>query len=412
MVMPSLQADFLKADFPILARKVNGHSLVYLDNAATTQKPMAVIEAMVNFYENHNANVHRGVHTLSEEATGLYESARKTVARFIGAASTRQVVFTRGTTDSLNMIAQGLSAHLLEENAEILLTEMEHHSNLVPWQMAARARGASLRYVRVGGDGLLDEDDFQRCLERRPKIVALTYVSNVLGTINPLQRLIAECHQVGAIVVVDAAQAVQKIPLNVAELDCDFLAFSGHKVYGPGGIGVLYGRESLLRAMEPPWGGGGMILSVSREGSEWGEIPWKFEPGTPNVAGAVGLAAALDYLERLDLALIRERERELTAHMLKALAKISAVAVFGLPAGEGRSGVVSFNLQGVHPHDVAEVLDETGVAVRGGHHCCQVLMERLGVPATTRASLALYNTVQDVERLVEGLGRARRLFTR
>ena len=398
-----------RGDFPILAREINGHPLSYLDNAATTQKPRAVIDALVRFYEHHNANVHRGVHTLSEEASSLYEEARAKVAAFIG-ASAAEVIFTRGATESLNMVALGFARGLLRPGDEVLLTGMEHHSNLVPWQEAARETGAVTRFARITDSGTLELEDFAAQLNERTRLVALTHASNVLGTLNPVAELTAMAHKVGAVVVVDAAQTAPKGLVDVAALDCDFLAFSGHKMYGPTGIGVLYGKAALLERMTPAFTGGGMIAKVDKERASWGEVPRRFEPGTPPIAGAVALGAAVDYLQGVGPAELRRREAGLTAYALEALDAAEDVTVFGPPAGDHRTGVISFNLRGVHPHDVAEVLDETGVAVRAGHHCCQVLMQRLEVPGVVRASLGLYNSREDVERLLAGLNRVREVF--
>jgi cysteine desulfurase/selenocysteine lyase len=396
-----------KADFPLLAREAGGRSLVYLDNAATTQKPQAVLDALTAFYTRHNANVHRGVHRLAEEATEQYEGARKTLARLIGAPSPRGVVFTAGTTASINLVAQAWARPRLRPGDEVLLTEMEHHSNLVPWQMAARQTGAVLRYLRVDGHGRLELDRLDTLLTERTRLFAVTHTSNVLGTVNPLPRLIERAHRMGTLVLVDAAQAVARFPIDVASLDCDFLAFSGHKMLGPTGIGVLWAKTALLDAMEPAQGGGGMIRSVEEDRSEWAEPPWRFEAGTPPIAQAVGLAAAADYLLAVGVGRIAEYEAGLTQAALEGLAGERGVTLYGPPAGPDRAGVVSFNVGAAHPHDVAQVLDESGVAVRGGHHCCQVLMRKLGVPATVRASFSLYNDAGDIDRLIEGVRQVR-----
>jgi len=400
----------LKSEFPILQRQIGGRPLTYLDNAATTQKPRAVIDALVRFYECHNANVHRGVHTLSEEATGLYEDARGTVAAFLGAPAPRTVVFTRGTTEALNLVALGWARPRLRAGDEILVSEMEHHSNLVPWQVAAQERGARVRLVRVTPDGLLDREDYAAKLGPRTRLVALTHTSNVLGTVNPLPELIAAARAVGAAFAVDAAQAAAKKPLDVAALGCDFLAFSGHKVFGPTGIGALYVAEARLAELEPVYSGGGMIRRVDADGATWADAPWKFEAGTPPIEQAVGLAAALDWLTAQERPALLAHERALTAHALQALADCPGVTTYGPRDPLLRAGVLSFNLAGLHPHDVAEVLDEQGVAVRGGHHCCQPLMRRFEVPAMVRASLAPYNDAEDIDRLVAGLHRVRRVL--
>jgi cysteine desulfurase/selenocysteine lyase len=409
-----------KSDFPILRRTIDGAPLVYLDNAATAQKPQAVIDALVRFYSQHNANVHRGVHRLAEEATELYEGARANVARLIGAADPRSIVFTRGTTAAINLVAQGWARHALRSGDEILVTEMEHHSNLVPWQMAAQATGARLRYLGVTDDGRLDLAQLDALLSPRTRLVALTHTSNVLGTINPVAAIARRAHAAGALVLVDAAQAAPRMTLDVAALDCDFLAFSGHKLYGPTGIGVLYGRPALLEAMEPADGGGGMIRRVGEDTSEWAEPPWKFEAGTPPIAEAVALGAAVDYVSALGLDAIWRHEADLTGYALAALTRQPDVTVYGPAAGQTagpavgpeRAGVISFNVADFHPHDVAQVLDQAGVAVRGGHHCCQPLMRRLGTPAVVRASVAVYNDESDIDRLMEGLGAVRKVLSR
>jgi len=396
-----------KADFPLLAREAGGLPLAYLDNAATTQKPQAVLDALTDFYTRHNANVHRGVHRLAEEASGLYEGARATLARMIGAASPRSIVFTSGTTAAINLVAQAWARPRLRPGDEVLVTEMEHHSNLVPWQIAARHTGAKLKYLRVTDGGTLDVEGLDALLTERTRLLAVAHTSNVLGTVNPLPWLIERAHRAGALVLVDAAQAVARWPIDVAALDCDFLAFSGHKMLGPTGIGVLYAKAELLEAMEPAQGGGGTIRTVGEDGVEWAEPPWRFEAGTPPIAQAAGLAAAADYLMAAGIGRIAEHEAALTGLALERLACLPGLTLYGPPAGPERAGVVSFNVGGLHPHDVAQVLDECGVAVRGGHHCCQVLMRRLGVPATVRASFSLYNDAADVERLIAGLRRVR-----
>ncbi len=400
----------LRQDFPILARTSNGHPLAYLDNAATTQKPRTVLDTLTRFYETSNANIHRGVYALSEQASELYEQARVRVTQFLNAPDPRQIIFTRGTTEAINLVAQSWARPRLQSGDRLLLTEMEHHSNLVPWQLAAQATGAKLDYVAVTPAGHLDLDQLASQLTQSPKLLAITLVSNVLGTINPLREIIATAHDHGVPVLVDAAQAAGRIPVDVQELDCDFLAFSGHKIYGPTGIGVLYAKSKHLDAMEPWQGGGGMIAKVEREYSTWGEVPAKFEAGTPPIAEAVGLHAALDYVERWGVAEIREHERTLTDLALGRLLEEPEVTVFGPHHPTERTGLVSFALAGVHPHDVAQVLDESGIAVRAGHHCAQVLHERLGVGATVRMSFGVYNTVSEIHRAVDALAEVRRLF--
>ncbi len=400
----------LRQDFPILARTSNGHPLAYLDNAATTQKPRTVLDTLTRFYETSNANIHRGVYALSEQASELYEQARVRVTQFLNAPDPREIIFTRGTTEAINLVAQSWARPRLQSGNRLLLTEMEHHSNLVPWQLAVQATGAKLDYVAVTPAGHLDLDQLASQLTQSPKLLAITLVSNVLGTINPLREIIATAHDHGVPVLVDAAQAAGRIPVDVQELDCDFLAFSGHKIYGPTGIGVLYAKSKHLDAMEPWQGGGGMIAKVEREYSTWGEVPAKFEAGTPPIAEAVGLHAALDYVERWGVAEIREHERTLTDLALGRLLEEPEVTVFGPHHATERTGLVSFALAGVHPHDVAQVLDESGIAVRAGHHCAQVLHERLGVGATVRMSFGVYNTVSEIHRAVDALAEVRRLF--
>jgi len=400
----------LRQDFPILARTSNGHPLAYLDNAATTQKPRTVLDTLTRFYETSNANIHRGVYALSEQASELYEQARVRVTQFLNAPDPRQIIFTRGTTEAINLVAQSWARPRLQSGDRLLLTEMEHHSNLVPWQLAAQATGAKLDYVAVTPAGHLDLDQLASQLAQSPKLLAITLVSNVLGTINPLREIIATAHDHGVPVLVDAAQAAGRVPVDVQGLDCDFLAFSGHKIYGPTGIGVLYAKAKHLDAMEPWQGGGGMIAKVEREYSTWGEVPAKFEAGTPPIAEAVGLHAALDYVERWGVAEIREHERTLTDLALGRLLEEPEVTVFGPHHPTERTGLVSFALAGVHPHDVAQVLDESGIAVRAGHHCAQVLHERLGVGATVRMSFGVYNTVSEIHRAVDALAEVRRLF--
>jgi cysteine desulfurase/selenocysteine lyase len=396
----------VRADFPILAQRVNGRPLVYLDNAATTQKPAAVLAALAEYYETYNANVHRAIHTLGERATEAYEAARARVARFLNAPDPACCVFVRNTTEGLNLIAYAWGQRL-RAGDEIVLTPMEHHSNLIPWQLLAQRTGAALRFIPLRPDGTLDLEAAP--IGPRTAVVSVTHVSNVLGTINPVRELARRAHAVGAVMVVDAAQSVPHMPVDVQALDCDFLTFSGHKVYGPMGIGVLYGRRALLEEMPPFLGGGEMILEVRLERATWNDVPWKFEAGTPNVAGAIGLAAALDYVEELGIAGIAAHERELTAHALALLADLPGVTVYG-PRGE-RGALVAFTVEGVHPHDLSQVLDQEGVAIRAGHHCCQPLMRELGVVATARASFACYNTLAEVEALAAAVRKAQAFFS-
>ncbi|MBI2461451.1 MAG: cysteine desulfurase [Candidatus Rokubacteria bacterium] len=400
----------VRADFPILGRTVQGKPLIYLDSAATAQKPRQVLDALRAFYERSNANVHRSIHTLGEEATELLEAARDRVQRFIGAAEREEIVFTRGTTDAINLVAQTWGRRALGPGDEILLTEMEHHSNLVPWQLLAQETGATLRHIPVTDEGYLDLEVLDRLLTPRTRLVAVTHVSNVLGTINPVARLIARARRVGARVLVDGAQAVPHLPVDVRALGADFYVFSGHKMLGPTGIGVLYGRREVLEPLTPAWGGGEMIREVWLDRATWNDLPWRLEPGTPPIAGAVGLAAAIDYLEGVGLDAIRAHEVALTRLALERLGQVEELTCYGPRDAEAKGGVVAFNLAGVHPHDLAAALDLDGIAVRAGHHCAQPLMRRLGVVGTARASFYLYNTAAEVEALVVALLRAQDLL--
>lgn len=398
-----------REDFPALHQTVaGGHPLVYLDSAATSHKPYPVIEAMRRFYERDNANVHRAVHALAERATEAYERARRTVARFIGAPDPACVIFVRGATEALNLVARCYAQVRLRPGDEIVLTPMEHHSNLVPWQMVAKATGAALRYVDLLPDGTIDLESYDRLLASgRVRVVAFTHQSNVLGTINPVREMAERAHRAGAVVVLDGAQSVPHMPVDVEELGCDFLAFSGHKMMGPTGIGVLWGRRELLEEMPPLFGGGEMIREVGLYDTTYNELPYKFEAGTPPIAQAVGLGEAVAYLESLGMEQVRAYEEELVAYALQRLSELDDVRVYG---PRQRGGLVSFNLEGVHPHDVATVLDQHGVAVRAGHHCAQPLMRWLDVPATVRASFYVYNTPEDVDALVRALRSVRSIF--
>jgi cysteine desulfurase/selenocysteine lyase len=406
-----LDVQAVRRDFPILERTVRGRPLVYLDNAATSQKPLAVIEAVARYYRESNANIHRGIHALGDEATEAYETARAKVARFIGAPSPRGVVFVRNTTEGINLVAYAWGRKHVRAGDEIILTEMEHHSNLIPWQLLANEVGARLTFVPLAPDGTFAPEALERLLTERTRIVALPHMSNVLGTINPVRAVADLAHAAGALVLVDGAQSVPHLPIDVQELGCDFLAFSGHKMCAPTGIGVLWGREHLLEAMDPFMGGGSMILEVHWDHATWNEIPHKFEAGTPNIAGAVGLGAAVDYLERLGMPAVRKHEVEITAYALTALGDVGDVTIYGPHDVQRRGGVVSFNVEGLHPHDLGTILDEHGVAIRAGHHCCQPLMRKLGVPATARASFYIYNTLEEVDALVAAVHRARELFS-
>ncbi|MBB6633831.1 cysteine desulfurase [Cohnella thailandensis] len=398
----------LKAEFPILHQDVNGHPLVYLDNAATSQKPRSVIEAVKRYYEWDNANVHRGVHTLGSRATDAYEGAREKVARFLNAAP-REIVFTRGTTTGLNLVAHGYARQVLKPGDEIVITHMEHHSNIIPWQQAAKATGATLKYIPLQPDGTLSLADIESTVTEKTKIVSIAYVSNVLGTVNPIAKIAEIAHKNGAIIVVDGAQSTPHLKVDLKALDVDFYAFSGHKMCGPTGIGALYGKASLLEKTEPMEFGGEMIDFVGLQDSTWKEIPWKFEGGTPIIAGAVGLAAAIDFLESVGLDNIDRHEKKLAKYAYERLSAIDGISIYGPPADK-RVGLVTFNLGDVHPHDVATVLDTEGIAIRAGHHCCQPLMKWLEQSATARASFYLYNTEQDVDRLAEALLKTKEFF--
>lgn len=408
----ALDVERIRADFPIFQRTVNGRPLIYLDNAATTQKPRQVIDALVDFYTNINANVHRGVHTLSVEATDAYEAARECLARFIGAQDAAEIVFVRNTTEALNLVAACWGRANLKPGDEILATTLEHHSNLVPWQRVAQETGARMRLIGLTPDGAVDLADFERLLGPRTRVVAIAHASNVLGTISDLTDISERAHRAGAIVVADGAQSVPNLPTDVSTLGVDFLAFSGHKMLGPTGIGVLWGRRSLLEEMPPFLGGGGMIREVFDDRATWAPLPEKFDAGTPNIADAIALAAAAEYLERLGLANVRAHEVEVAGYALERLASIPDVSVYGPRDPEIRTGVVSFNLDGVHPHDAGTVLDEAGIAVRAGHHCCQPLHRALDVAATLRASFYIYNSIDEVDALVDALGTARRVYQR
>lgn len=403
-----IDVEKIRKDFPILDQIVNDEPLVYLDNAATTQKPKAVLEAVNRYYQEDNANVHRGVHTLAERATASYEAARETVRRFINASSTKEVLFTRGTTTGLNWIGR-FAEEILEEGDEVLISIMEHHSNILPWQEACRKAGAKLVYVYLK-DGGLDLEDFRRKLTDRTKFVSIAHASNVLGVINPVQEIAQLAHEKGAIVVVDGAQSVPHMKIDVQKLDADFFVFSGHKMAGPTGIGVLYGKEQYLNQMSPVEFGGEMIDFVYEQSATWKELPWKFEAGTPNMAGAIGLAAAIDYLEAIGMDAIERHEQDLIAYVFPKLQAIEGLKIYGSQDLAKRSGVISFNLGDLHPHDLATALDYEGVAVRAGHHCAQPLIQYLEVPATARASFYLYNTKEDCDKLVEALIKTKEFF--
>ncbi|WP_041638990.1 cysteine desulfurase [Anoxybacillus flavithermus] len=398
----------LRQLFPILDQQVNGKPLVYLDSAATSQKPLPVIEAIDNYYRQYNSNVHRGVHTLGTKATDAYEGAREKVRRFIGAASTEEIIFTRGTTTAINLVAASYGRANVREGDEIVITYMEHHSNIIPWQQVAKQTGATLKYIPLQPDGTIRLEDVEQTVTPNTKIVAVMHVSNVLGTINPVKEIAQIAHKNGAVVVVDGAQSTPHMKVDVQDIDCDFYAFSGHKMCGPTGIGVLYGKKRLLEQMEPVEFGGEMIDFVGLYESTWKELPWKFEGGTPIIAGAIGLGAAIDFLEQVGLDHIAEHEHRLAQYALEQLATIDGLTIYGPKA---RAGLVTFNIDGVHPHDVATVLDAEGIAVRAGHHCAQPLMKWLNVTATARASFYLYNTEEEIDALVSALKKTKEYFS-
>ncbi len=400
----------IRQDFPILSRQVHDKPLVYLDSTASSQKPSAVIEAMNHYYQTSNANIHRGVYQISEEATIAMDKARLKVARFINARQSKQVIFTRNTTESINLVAYSWGGEHIHAGDLIVLTEMEHHSNLVPWQLLAQRTGARLEFVPVSDDGLLRLDIYQQLLQEQPKLVAFTHMSNVLGTINPAKEMIAQAHAAGAIVLLDAAQSVPHLPVDVQDLDIDFLAFSGHKMLGPTGIGVLYGKRALLEAMPPFMGGGDMIRSVHLRESTWNDLPWKFEAGTPAIAEAIGLGAAVEYLSELGMEAVQHHECDITTYALEQLQLIAGLTIYG-PDASQRGGVISFLLDEIHPHDLASILDqEVGVAIRAGHHCAQPLMDRFGLAATARASFYIYTLPAEIDILVQGLRKAQQIF--
>ena len=405
-----LDIERIRVDFPILSREVKpGVPVIYLDSTATAQKPIKVLAAMDNYYRLSNANIHRGIHFLAEEATALYEDARKIIARFINAPSARQIIFTRNTTESINLVAQSWGRSNLEAGDVVILTEMEHHSNLVPWQILAAERNIKLEFISVDERGLLDLDEYHHLLDLEPKIVAFTQMSNVLGTINPAAEMIQSAHDAGALTLIDAAQSVPHFPVDVQELDADFLVFSGHKMCGPTGVGVLYGKKHLLEDMPPFLGGGDMIKKVELRNFIPNSLPHKFEAGTPAIAEAVGLGAAVEYLDEIGLDRIAAQEHVVVDYALERLSEVPGVFVYG-PEAKDRGGVTAFNLDGVHAHDVAQILDGDGIAVRAGHHCAMPLHDKLQIPASTRASYYLYNSISDVDKLIESIYRVKKIF--
>jgi cysteine desulfurase / selenocysteine lyase len=404
----SYNVERIRADFPILHQNVHGHPLVYLDNAATTQKPRQVIDAITHYYERDNANIHRGVHALSQRATDEYEHARRTAQEFIGAEDCREIIFVRSTTEAINLVAQTYGRKNLKPGDEVLITAMEHHSDIVPWQMICEEKQAKLRVAPINDAGELILDDFERLLTSKTKLVAVAHLSNALGTINPVERIVELAHANNIPVLVDGAQAVARLPVNVRELDCDFYAFSGHKIYGPTGIGVLYGKLALLEAMPPYQGGGDMISSVAFERTVYNKVPHKFEAGTPDISGPIGLKAALDYVTRLGIENIEQHENELLQYATKRVSALPGIKLIG--TAKEKAGVLSFVMEGVHPHDIGTILDQEGIAIRTGHHCAQPVMERYGIPATARASFGLYNTKEEIDGLVSGIKKVQEVF--
>lgn len=400
----------LKNDFTILQQTVNDEPLVYLDNAATTQKPESVLRALELYYQTSNANVHRGVHTLAERATAQYEGTREKVRRFINARETAEVLYTRGTTTGLNWLAKSLGDLIIEPGDEIVISFMEHHSNIIPWQQVAQKKQATLKYIELTEDGQLDMADVRAKITEKTKIVSLAHVSNVLGVVNPIKEITQMVHDVDGVMVVDGAQAVPHMPVDVQDLNADFYAFSGHKMLAPTGIGVLYGKRSWLEKMEPQEFGGEMIDFVGLQDSTWKELPWKFEAGTPNIAGAIGLGAAIDYLEKVGMREIMDHEQNMMAYVMPRLEEIDGLTIFGPKNIEDRTGVIAFNIDGIHPHDVATAMDMEGVAVRAGHHCAQPLMNYMNQPATARASFYLYNTLEDADQFIQALKATKEFF--
>ena len=407
-VSGAFDVERVRADFPILEQKVHGKPLVYLDNAATSQKPRAVIDAISRYYEGTNANIHRAVHHLSEQATEEYEAARVTAQNFIDAASSTEIIFVRGTTEGINLVAQTFGRANIHEGDEIIVTDMEHHSDIVPWQLLAGDRGAKLRVVPINDRGELILDEFAKLLGQKTKLVCVTHVSNALGTINPVRRIVEMAHAQSIPVLVDGAQAVPHLKVDVQALDCDFYSFSGHKIYGPTGIGVLYGKKALLEAMPPYQGGGDMILNVTFEKTTYNRLPYKFEAGTPDIAGVIGLGAALEYVSGIGVEKIGAYEHELLDYATAAVSSIPGLKIIG--TAKEKAGVLSFTLENIHPHDIGTILDQEGIAIRTGHHCSQPVMRRFGLDSTARASFAMYNTKQEVDALVRGIERVREVF--
>jgi len=408
--LASVNVMRIREDFPVLRRTVNGKPLVYFDNAATSQKPKAVIETLNRYYSHYNANIHRGIHKLAEEATLAHEEAREKIAKFINAASAEEIIFVRNATEAVNLVAYSWGRANVRKGDKIVLTIMEHHSNIVPWQLLAQEKGAKIDFIKIDEQGLLRQDEIIELIDERTKIVCVTHASNVLGTVNPVRDIARRAHKFGALCLVDAAQSVPHIPVDVREIDCEFMAISGHKMMGPTGIGVLFGKREILEKMPPFMGGGEMIREVHTTGADWKDLPYKFEAGTPNIAGAIGLGAAVDYLKAVGMRNVLDHEKEITDYALKQLSKIQGLVVYGPRDVSKRVGVISFNLGDIHAHDLASILDEEGVAIRSGHHCAQPLMEFLNVPATSRASFYIYNTKEEVDVFTDALEKARKIF--
>jgi cysteine desulfurase/selenocysteine lyase len=408
LALPPFDVTAIRAEFPALAQAIHGRPLVYLDNAATAQKPIAVLDAIRAYYDHDNANVHRGVHALSERATTAYDGAREAVRRFLHARSAREIVFTRNATESINLVARAWGDAFVRAGDELLITTMEHHSNIVPWQQLAARAGARLRAAPIDDRGVIDLDEVRRLLTPATRLVAVTHQSNALGTVNPVAEIARLAHAAGAVVLVDGSQAVCHQAVDVQAINADFYVWTGHKLYGPTGMGVLYGRETLLDAMPPFLGGGDMIRTVTLEGSTWNELPYKFEAGTPHIAGAVGLHAAIDFVESVGLPAIARHEAALLARATEAVSHVDGARLIG--TAPAKASILSFVMDGIHPHDIGTIVDREGVAIRTGHHCAQPVMDRFGVPATARASFAMYNTVEDVDALVTALGRVRALM--
>lgn len=407
-----LDVEKIRQDFPILQRKVmGGKPLVYLDNAATTQKPLAVINAIVNYYTNYNSNIHRAVHQMAEEATVAYEETRKKIAKFINAKSTDEIIFTRNTTEAINLVAYSWGRTNVKKDDKVVITEIEHHSNIVPWQMLTQEKEAKLEYIGVDDDGYLKMDEYRNYLDsHKVKLVSISQMSNVLGTIAPVDEIIRSSHEKGIPVLIDGAQSVPHMPVDVQKMDCDFMAFSAHKMLGPTGVGVLYVKRDILEKMPPFMGGGDMIKEVHKYETRYNDLPYKFEGGTPNIADVIGFAAAIDYLDNIGMDKVREHEIDITKYALNRVSGIKGVKLYGPANAKDRGGVVSFNIGDIHPHDLATIMNDHGVAIRSGHHCAQVLMERLDVAATSRASFYIYNTKEEVDKFIETLDEARRLF--